>query len=139
MSLSVPPEGRVRYDDAFKLEALKRWKTTRRSAGSVAKELGISPATLYTWGREARANGSESAIATSGHLIRELQNEIARLREENERLRQHREILKKTLAILSEPQRAAAMVDLLRGHGPERGAANGHHNGNGNGNGAHRV
>ena len=133
MNLPEANEGRVRYDDAFKLEALKRWKTTRRSAGAVAKELGISPATLYTWGREARANGSDSAVATTGQLIREMQHEIARLREENERLRQHREILKKTLAILSEPQRAAAVADLLRAHSSDRPI------GSDGANGAHRI
>lgn len=114
MTPSFEAEGRVRYDDAFKLEALRRWKSTRRSAGAVAKELGISPATLYTWGREARGSLSAPADSANIHLIHELQQEIARLREDNEQLRQHREILKQTLAILSEPQRAAAVADLLK-------------------------
>jgi transposase len=109
MNPTADNEGRIRYDDSFKLEALRRWKTSGRSASAVAKELGISPATLYIWGREARTNGSESSVAVTSRLLRQLEQEIARLREENDKLRQQREILKKSLTILSEPQRTAQL------------------------------
>jgi transposase len=116
MTSTIGGAGRVRYDKAFQLEALRRWKTSRRSASAVAKEMGMSPATLYAWGRESRGNGNGESVATASKLLRELENEITRLREENAKLRQHREILKKTLAILSEPQRAAAVAGLLEAH-----------------------
>ena len=86
------------------------WKTSRRSAAAVAKELGISAAAIYTWGREARGNGSEASTVATTHLMREMELEIGRLKKENEKLRQQRETLKKTLAIFSESQRTLGEV-----------------------------
>jgi len=111
---SPDKDRRPRYDESFKIEALRLWKTTQQSAGEVAKGLGISPATLYSWGRETRAEGTDSSVVAST-LIREMKQEIGRLREENDKLREQREVLKKTLAILFEsfrgpPESAPARV-----------------------------
>ena len=98
MSPSEPTERRIRYDETFKAEAIRLWKTTRRPARLVAKELGISPATLYSWGRECRP----AAEMVPSHLIKEIEEELCRLREERGELRQQCAILKKMLSIFFE-------------------------------------
>jgi len=91
---------RIRFERAFKFEAIRIWKTSRRSARKVAEQLGISAPTLYAWGRELRNGADEQAPKL---YLRDLEKEIIRLNEENRRLQQHCEILKKTLRILAEP------------------------------------
>lgn len=93
------------YDDAFKREALNLWKTSGRSARAIAKEVGVSAASIYSWAREAQGGSADHANASEGGSTRHLQAEVARLRLENERLKQQCEILKKTLGILAEPSR----------------------------------
>ncbi len=90
---------RIRYDEAFKLEAIRLWKASHRSARETAGELGISTATLYAWGRELKPAANRSAAA---QYMREMEEEIAELREENARLKLQCETLKKTLSILAE-------------------------------------
>jgi transposase-like protein len=98
MSTPAKSPRRVRYDEPFKAEAIRAWKTSHRPARVVAKEFGISAATLYLWGREVRANGG----VVVSHLIWERDAEIGRLREEQGKLRQQCEILKKMLSIFVE-------------------------------------
>src|SRR5580658_2459387 len=98
MNSGVRAARRVRYDEPFKAEAIRVWKTSHRPARVVAQELGISAATLYLWGREFRRNGG----ANVSHLIWERDEEIGRLREEQGKLRQQCEILKKMLSIFVE-------------------------------------
>jgi len=90
---------RIRYDEPFKLEAIRLWKTSHRPAHEIARELGISAATLYSWGRESKpaANGSAAA-----QYMREMEEEIGELREANARLKLQCETLKRTLSILAE-------------------------------------
>ena len=73
------------FDEAFKQEAVRLWRTSGRSAEATAQELGISVFNLYKWGRE------------------ELQAEVERLRLELDRMTEQRDILKKAAGILSEP------------------------------------
>ena len=90
---------RIRYDEPFKLEAIRLWKTSHRPAHEIARELGISAATLYSWGRESKpaANGTAAA-----QYMREMEEEIGELREANTRLKLQCETLKRTLSILAE-------------------------------------
>ena len=49
-----------RYDEAFKREAIRLWKSSGRSAETTARDLGISVFQLYDWnrtGQPARAAG----------------------------------------------------------------------------------
>jgi len=95
---------RRRYDEAFKREAIRLWRTSNRSADDVAKELGMSAQTLYTWGREDRPHGG-GLPGNGAKTLRELELEVGRLRAENEKLLRQREILKKTLGIMTETPR----------------------------------
>ncbi len=107
MTTLTQNERRGPYDEAFRQEALRLWKSGQRSAREVARELGISAASLYSWARGGETEGGPAGVSADAKLLKELQTEVARLRIENERLRQQREILKKTLAILSEPLKSA--------------------------------
>lgn len=99
------PSRRPPYDETFKRETLNLWKSSGRPAREIARQVGVSPASLYAWAREAHgALPGGGPLADSKH-IQDLETELARLRLENERLKQQREILKKTLGILSEPLR----------------------------------
>ena len=113
--------GRRRYDEEFKLEAVRLLESQERPLKSVAKGLGLRAGTLRQWQLKVAANpscpfpGSGRRASSDG----EPSPEAERLREENQQLRrerdefererdvaqQEREILKKALAIFSEPGR----------------------------------
>ena len=91
-----------RYDEAYKAEAVRLWKSSGRSAEATARDLGISAFNLYKWGREgvgSRAAGTPRPPESK----EELQADNERLRGELERMTEQRDILKKAAGILSEP------------------------------------
>ena len=91
-----------RYDEAYKAEAVRLWKSSGRSAEATARELGISTFNLYKWGREGvvpRAAGAARPPETK----EDPQVKIARLEQELARMTEQRDILKKAAGILSEP------------------------------------
>ena len=104
------PRTRPAYDEEFKTQAVELYLNSDQGLKQVARELGISDASLRKWRNEfleaseglpvAEGNGRAAASA------RELADEIKRLRKENEYLRRQREILKKAAAILAEDPRA---------------------------------
>ncbi|MGH7929433.1 MAG: IS3 family transposase, partial [Candidatus Binatia bacterium] len=81
------------YSKEFKIEAVRLWQTTERTAPQVEAELGITPGLLYEWKRKLAANGSE-AFPGQGRLTPS-EEELRRLRRELEVVRQERDILKK--------------------------------------------
>ena len=88
------------YSREFKLEALRLWQTTEKSAREVESDLGITPGLVRQWKRKAQRNGEY--VSPNGEP--KTDKEAARIRElekENARLRQEREILKKAMAITS--------------------------------------
>jgi transposase len=91
------------YSREFKLEAIRLWQSTEKSARQVEEDLGITHGLLYKWKRRLKAEGEE-AFPGHGHLS-ETEGEVRRLRRENEILRQEREILKKAVAIFTPPRR----------------------------------
>ena len=94
---SVRADGRRKYDDAFRAEALRLAKESRSTA-QAARALGITAQLLYTWQQEAkRPSGAKSALTDSEMA------EFRRLQKANVRLEQERDILKKALAIFSQP------------------------------------
>ena len=94
---------RRRYSRELKLEALRLWQTTEKSACEVEADLGITQGLLYQWNRKFKAEGQE-AFPGKGNLSG-AEAELRRLRRENEILRQEREILKKAIAIFTPPNR----------------------------------
>ena len=93
---------RRRYDEAFKQEVVRSWKSSGKSAEQVARELGLRAELLYKWNRGGRA-----PRVAGGHGLPEgqaaLESEVLRLRQELARITEQRDILKKAAGILSEP------------------------------------
>ena len=95
------------YADDYKQRAIDLVISSGRSAGSVARELGLHESVLCRWMAErgaggARADGSAAAPKVQAALPSADQAaEIARLQQENERLRMERDILKKSIAIFA--------------------------------------
>jgi transposase len=107
-----PRAVRARYDEAYKVAALERWRASKRSAATVAAELGIRAPLLYRWARTRRVTLPREGDAPSPKTpppgieappgVEALAEENRRLRAENEKLLEQREVLKKSLGILCE-------------------------------------
>src|ERR1700681_4925392 len=100
---------RRKFDEMFKREAVQNWISSQKSAGVIAKELGLLPNRLYAWRKRfapADAGGRASAGAKASSVA-DLQSQLEVALREVRHLREQRDILKKTLGILSEPPRNA--------------------------------
>jgi transposase len=71
-------------------------RSSDKSLGAVAKDLGIADQTLRTWVRQAEIDGGERDGLTQGE-----REELRQLRREVRTLRQEREILKKAAAFFA--------------------------------------
>ena len=80
----------TRYEENFK-QMIVELNQTGRSVRGLAKEYGLSEATIYKWKNLYLPNQS---IGLTGE-------EVAELRKENARLKEELEILKKAVAIFS--------------------------------------
>jgi transposase len=81
------------YTQEFKREAVRLAQTSGKPITQIARELGISDASIHQWRKELAEHGSE-AFPGSGHQTA-LEEENLRLKRELERTRQDRDILKK--------------------------------------------
>jgi transposase len=80
------------YTQEFKREAVRLAQTSGKPIAQIARELGISDASIHQWRKELAEHGSE-AFPGSGHQTA-LEEENRRLKRELERTRQERDILK---------------------------------------------
>jgi len=87
------------YTREFKLEAVRLWQTSGKSAAQIERDLGIGGGCLYRWKRKLAEDG-ENAFPGHGRLTPE-QERVRQLEREVEILRQERDILKKAVAIFS--------------------------------------
>jgi transposase len=92
---------RRKYTGEFKLEAVRLWQTTEKSAREVEDDLGIARGLLYRWKSQLTAKG-EDAFNGQGRMSAP-EEEIRRLKRELEIVKQERDILKKAVAIFSHP------------------------------------
>lgn len=83
-----------RYSQEFKDSAVAVYEQGDVTYEQLARELGVSKASLTKWVAESRG-GNDSL--NNGDL-----EELKRLRKENKRLRMEREILKKAAAFFAE-------------------------------------
>lgn len=98
------------YDEAFRREAIRLWKSSGRSAELTARELGLSVFQLYEWNRgaaERRAAAAPPLLEVKSKSKEALEEEVTRLQRELARVTDQRDILKKAAGILSEPSRSA--------------------------------
>jgi len=89
-----------KYDQQFKLEAIRLCTTSRRSTSQIERELGITAGLLSKWRIQFGRDG-ESAFPGSGQQT-EMEAELRRLKRENEILRQERDILKKAMRVFDK-------------------------------------
>ncbi len=80
------------YTQEFKREAVRLAQTSGKPIAQIARELGISDASIHQWRKELAEHGAE-AFPGSGHQTA-LEEENRRLKRELERTRQERDILK---------------------------------------------
>ena len=102
-------QGRRKFTDEFKREAVALLASSGRPLSRIASELGISPSMLRNWrngsGERDAGSARHTIPASAPHSAPDPAAEITRLRRENDRLRTERDILKKAVAIFSEPPR----------------------------------
>jgi transposase len=87
------------YDAEFKQRAVKL-AVESDSQAQVARNLGISKNTLYSWIRQYHGDSKPANQVNEEHLYEELK----RLRQENKRLKEERDILKKAAAYFAVNQ-----------------------------------
>jgi transposase len=83
--------GAARYPEEFKRDAVELVRSSGRTVGSVARELGVNPESLRQWVRraEAPAGGGGDAVTPSER------DELKRLRKQVRELELEKEILRK--------------------------------------------
>ncbi len=87
---------RPMYPPAFKAEAVQLVRSSDKSLGTLAKDLGVADQTLRNWVRQAELDGG----ARDG-LTQDEREELHHLRREVRTLRQEREILKQAAAFFA--------------------------------------
>jgi transposase len=92
-----------RYDKEFKRNAVELLLNSGKPLKPLARELGVSGATLRAW-RDAYLGEVEGYgdRCPGGPTPREMADELRRLRKELDRVTRQRDILKKALGILSD-------------------------------------
>lgn len=90
------------YDEEFKLDALKyREDNPHLTLRAVARNLGISAPTFYSWQKVANENNGDVLHRGSGKHLTDEAKEIARLKRELKNSEDAQIIFKKTTGILS--------------------------------------
>ena len=88
-------ETRRKFDQDFKIGAVRIVRETEKPIAQVARELGINEGTLANWvaaDRRARDGGN-------GRLSEDERAELVRLRRENAELVMERDVLKRSVAL----------------------------------------
>ena len=93
---------RKQYTTEFKIEAVRLYETSGKSASQIEYELGIGKGNLWRWKRKYGTDVEQDAPGLDDRVTE--QARIRELERENERLRQERDILKKAVAIFSQPK-----------------------------------
>lgn len=104
-----------RYDETFKLDAVRLLRQAGRPRAQVARDLGVSEVTLAAWEKRYGTEGagamprSVATKASAGPLgaVSALA-EVGRLRAELDHMTRQRDILKKALAIMGQDQKTAS-------------------------------
>ena len=81
----------TRYEENFK-QMIVELNQTGRSVQGLAKEYGLSEATIYKW---KKSNTTVTGSSLTPAQIKQMEKEMTRLRQENE-------ILKKAMAIFTK-------------------------------------
>jgi transposase len=94
-------KSRRRFDQQFKVDAVRLLSESGKSVSEVARDLGIGRSQLEDWKKLLLGNKSPlSAFPGNGNLGGE-KKELEELRRELARVKEEREILKKAMAVFS--------------------------------------
>ncbi len=91
---------RRQFTEEFMVGAVRLVLDEGKTVGAVARELDLTPSSLASWVRQARADRSQGKTG----LTTEERGELARLRKEVRELRMERDILKKAAAFFAKHQ-----------------------------------
>lgn len=80
---------RRRFTEEQRGEVLELIRSSGKPAAQIARELGLSKSSIYSWMKQARVDGIAPTLSEDERV------ELMKLREENKRLRQERDFLKK--------------------------------------------
>ena len=95
--MSIKQRGRRVFTDEYRAEAVALVESSGKSIGRVAKDLGLSDATLRYW-----VNKAAPKEVNAPALNLEERSELSHLREENRVLRMERDFLKKAAAFFAK-------------------------------------
>ncbi len=87
------------YSDEFKDEAVRQVLEGECSAREVAKRLGVSDKSVYTWLRE---RSGQSREGKKTETVEGLKDQISQLKAELRRTKEERDILKKAAAYFAK-------------------------------------
>ena len=90
---------RRKFSDEYKAETVRLIRSSGKSVGQMALELGIGETALRRWIAQAEV---EAGRGPAGALTRSERAELAELRRESRRLRMAREIVKKATAFFAQ-------------------------------------
>ncbi|MCX5115367.1 transposase [Streptomyces sp. NBC_00378] len=93
-----------RYTEEFKRDAIALVGSTGRTVTEVARDLGVSPESLRSWYRQAKADRGEGR---PGELTSAEREELKRLRRQNAEQAKTIEVLRKA-AVFVRPERKGA-------------------------------
>jgi transposase len=103
----------VRYDETFKLDAVRLCQDGERSRAQISRDLGVSQVSLAAW--EARY-GAEGAVVSPRSVATRANEgplsavaalaEVGRLRAELDHMTRQRDILKKAMSIMGQEPRS---------------------------------
>jgi transposase len=82
--------GAARYSEEFKRDAVELVRSSGRTVGSVAKELGVNAESLRQWVRRAQADagaGGDAVAPSEREELRRLRKQVRELELEKEILR----------------------------------------------------
>jgi transposase len=99
------PNTRKRYNEEFKVEAVKLVTTRGYSLTQAAKSLGISVDSISKWKKRLEETSSPRIAFPGNGNMNAIDKEKRILEKEIKKLQIERDILKKALAYFANPQR----------------------------------
>lgn len=94
-------KSRRRFDQQFKVDAVRLLAESGKSVSEVARNLGIGRSQLEEWKKHLLGNTSPQAAFPGNGNIGAEKKELEELRRELARVKEEREILKKAMAVFS--------------------------------------
>jgi transposase-like protein len=89
------PRRRRFFPPEYKAEVVELIRSSGKTAGQVAKELGLTETAVREWVKRADLDADLDAGRRADGLVSSEREELRRLRRENRDLREEREILRK--------------------------------------------